>query len=42
MRRREVKRELTERQQVKNKNRQEAAKKRVRDNNGKFQGGLLL
>ncbi|CDW91139.1 UNKNOWN [Stylonychia lemnae] len=36
-RRRELKRELSERQQVKNKNRQEAAKKRVRDNNGKFQ-----
>lgn len=27
---------------MKNRNRQEAAKKRVRDNNGKFTGGLLL
>jgi hypothetical protein len=28
-------------QLAKNKNRQDAARKRVRDNNGKFQGGLL-
>lgn len=27
---------------MKNRNRQDAAKKRVRDNNGKFTGGLLL
>lgn len=27
---------------MKNKNRQDAAKKRVRDQNGKFQGGLLF
>lgn len=36
MKRREVKKLLADRQIVKNINRQEAAKKRVRDNNGKF------
>lgn len=32
---------LMRKQIAKNKNRQDAARKRVRDNNGKFQGGLL-
>lgn len=37
-----LKQDMNMRKQLaKNKNRQDAARKRVRDNNGKFQGGLL-